>query len=118
MNGYKDLRVWQKGLDIAYTLIEITGQFPSHIRFTLGDQMQRAAISIPSNLAEGYGRNSPNELRRFAYISLGSAMELETQLILLKRLNIIEELTMINIISELDCLLRMLNRYIQTMKES
>lgn len=118
MNGYKDLRVWQKGLDIAYQLIEVTGKLPSNVRFTLGDQMQRSAISIPSNLAEGYGRNSPKELRRFAYISLGSAMELETQLILLKRLNVIEESMTTNIINELEHLLRMLNRYVQTMKDS
>lgn len=118
MNGYKDLRVWQKGLDIAYRLIEVTGKLPSNVRFTLGDQMQRAEISIPSNLAKGYGRNSPKELRRFAYISLGSAMELETQLILLKRLNVIEESMTTSIINELEHLLRMLNRYVQTMKDS
>ncbi len=117
MNGYKDLRVWQKGLDISYEMISITGRLPNHIRFTLGDQMQRAAISIPSNLAEGYGRNSAKELRRFAYISLGSAMELETQLILLHRLNLVEESVIVRLMDELTLLLRMLNKYLQTLKD-
>lgn len=116
MNGYKDLRVWQKGLEISCLAIGMAGRLPNQLRFTLGDQIQRSAISIPSNLAEGYGRNNLKELRRFSYIALGSAMELETQLMILEKIGIEERIAIKHLTTELDILLRMLNKYIQTMK--
>jgi len=86
MTTHKDLNVWKKSMNLVVLVYKVTGQFPKEELFGLVSQMRRAAVSIPSNIAEGHGRNSEKELTRFLYISLGSASELETQLLLSKEL--------------------------------
>ena len=83
MGTYKDLTVWQKSMALARKVYEITTRFPEDERFGLVSQMRRCSVSIPSNIAEGYGRETEREHSHFLLISLGSSNdELETQLIL------------------------------------
>ena len=81
-HNFKELKVWQKSRVFVKNLFVLTKQFPNDERFELVSQMRRAAISIPSNIAEGSGRNSNKDFRRFLSIAISSAYELETQLII------------------------------------
>lgn len=81
---YKDLIVWQKSIELVKTIYKITKEFPKSEIYSLTSQMQRAAISIPSNIAEGWSRNHKLEFARFLSISYASAAELETQIIIAK----------------------------------
>lgn len=91
MGTFKDLLAWQKSLTLAKKVYQVTGNFPTEERFGLVNQMRRCAVSIPSNIAEGYGRGSDKELLRFLYVALGSSNELETQLILSLELSFMKE---------------------------
>ncbi len=82
MAGYRELKVWQLGIEISLDVYRLTAQFPNDERYGLTSQMRRAAVSIPSNIAEGHGRKTPKEMIRFASIAKGSLAELETQLII------------------------------------
>ena len=82
MRNHKDLIVWQKSMKLVKDLYQITQVFPKEEIYGITSQMRRAAVSIPSNIAEGCGRGHDKELIQFLYISLGSASELETQLII------------------------------------
>lgn len=91
MATHKNLIVWQKSIDLVSMIYKITSQFPSEEIYGLTSQMRRASVSIPSNIAEGHGRLSEKELLRFLYISLGSAAELETQIIIAKKLEFLND---------------------------
>jgi four helix bundle protein len=80
--SFRDLEVWKLSIELAKELYCLTSKFPPAENFGLTNQIRRAAVSIPSNIAEGQGRNSPKEFRQFLSIGLGSLAELETQLIL------------------------------------
>lgn len=80
IKSHKDLKVWQESMLLVEDIYSITSTFPKEEVFGLTSQMKRAAISIPSNIAEGSGRNGKAELMRFLYISLGSLSELDTQI--------------------------------------
>jgi four helix bundle protein len=80
MAEYKNLAIWQKSMDLAMQVYDITEKFPSNETYGLASQMQRAAVSIPSNIAEGYGRKSDKEFYYFLHIARGSMYELQTQL--------------------------------------
>ena len=91
MGTYNDLTVWQKGIMLARRVYEITSCYPEDERFGLVSQMRRSSVSIPSNIAEGYGRETDREHSHFLFISLGSSNELETQLILSQSFGFINE---------------------------
>jgi four helix bundle protein len=80
--SYRDLELWKKGLALAKFVYQATADCPSEERFGLTNQMRRAAVSIPSNIAEGHARLSIAEFQRFISIAMGSIAELETQMIL------------------------------------
>ncbi|MFC1712086.1 four helix bundle protein [Candidatus Poribacteria bacterium] len=86
MKTHKDLNVWKQSIDLAKEVYSLTRDFPKEEIHGLVSQMRRAAVSVPSNIAEGAARNSRKEFIRFLYISLGSLAELETQLLLSKEL--------------------------------
>ena len=88
--GYRDLVVWQQAMDVAVETYRLTSSFPKEEMFGLTSQMRRAAVSIASNIAEGEGRKSKNEFSHFLGIALGSKSELETQLILSERVNLLK----------------------------
>ena len=78
-HNFKQLKIWQLGMNIAKAIYEISAKFPSEEKFGLISQIRRCAVSIPSNIAEGSGRGSDKELKHFLEIALGSVYELETQ---------------------------------------
>lgn len=84
--SFRDLRVWQAGMELAVEVYELTGVFPKHEIYGLTSQMRRAAVSVPSNIAEGHTRESTTEYLRFISIAHGSLAELQTQLELAGRL--------------------------------
>jgi four helix bundle protein len=82
VRDFKKLKIWQKGYEIALNSFKITKTFPSEEKYGLVQQINRAGISIPSNIAEGSSRSSEKDYKRFIEISLGSCFELETQLLI------------------------------------
>lgn len=82
LKNFKELKVWQKSYHLCLELYRVTNDFPSEEKFGLSSQMRRASISIPSNIAEGYGRKTIPDYIRCLYIAYGSICELETQLLL------------------------------------
>jgi len=93
MHRYKKLQVWQKAIDLAVEIYKITEKLPKQEQYGLISQINRAVISIPSNIAEGAGRNSNKEFNNFLGYSLGSSFELDTQLTISNRLNYIDHLS-------------------------
>jgi len=91
MKTFKDLHVWQKSMKMVTAIYNITKTFPKDEIFGLTSQMRRCGISIPSNIAEGYGRNTRNEMSRFLSISIGSLYEFQTQLEIAKNINYINQ---------------------------
>lgn len=90
MHNFKELKVWKAGIELSKAIFQLTRTFPREEKYNLISQMTRSAISIPSNIAEGCGRKSPKELHQFLSISLGSAFELETQVIIAHEFGYIE----------------------------
>jgi len=86
LKSYKELIVWQKSIELVKEIYKLTNEFPRSEIYGLSSQMQRAAISIPSNIAEGYSRKNLKEYIQFLHIAYGSSAELETQLIISKDL--------------------------------
>jgi four helix bundle protein len=82
-----DLKIWQISMDLVEEIYKITSTFPKEEIYALSSQMKRAAISVPSNIAEGASRQTTKEFIKFLYISLGSLSELETQVLIANRLN-------------------------------
>ena len=91
LKNYKDLKVWQKSYQLCLEIYRITAKFPKDERYGLTSQIRRAVVSIPSNIAEGYGRKTTLDYVRMLYISYGSVCELETQVLLAGDLNFIEQ---------------------------
>ncbi|HBX50590.1 MAG TPA: four helix bundle protein [Bacteroidales bacterium] len=89
MKTHKDLDAWKSSVEFVTQMYKITESFPKSEEFGLKDQLRRAAVSIPSNIAEGAARNHTKEFIQFLYISLGSLSEVETQLIIAQNLNYI-----------------------------
>ncbi len=93
IRSYEDLAAWQLAVDLSVEVYRVTESFPAVDRFGLAQQVRRAAVSVPSNIAEGYGRGSRTDYARFLRISRGSLYEVETQLLIAKRLGWLEEQT-------------------------
>lgn len=91
IKDYRDLIVWQKSMDLVVEIYKITEIYPKSERFGLVSQMQRSAVSIPSNIAEGYRRGTKKDYRNFVLIAYGSSSELETQVEIAKRLQYISQ---------------------------
>jgi len=89
-HNYKELKVWQKATEMVTSIYRNTELFPESEKFGLTQQIRRAAVSIPSNIAEGSGRNTPKDFAHFLAVAKGSAFEMETQLIIANNLGFIE----------------------------
>ncbi len=89
VKDYRDLEVWQEGIRLALAVYKATKQFPTEERYGLMSQLQRAAVSIPSNVAEGYAQRSDPTLARYLRIAIGSAAEVDTQLLIANQLGYI-----------------------------
>jgi len=91
MHNYKELKIWSKAIDISLIVYQLVNNFPESEKFNLSSQIRRSAISIPSNIAEGAGRNSDKEFIRFLSIAKGSCYELQTQILISHKLNFITD---------------------------
>ena len=80
MKTFRDLLIWQKSINFVIQIYELTEDFPDKEKYGINAQLRRAAVSIPSNIAEGFGRNSPREFKRFIKIAMGSLFEVQTQI--------------------------------------
>ena len=89
-HNFRELEVWKESKNLSILVYRLTREFPNSEMYGITSQINRSAISIPSNIAEGAGRNSNKDFSRFINIALGSAFELETQLIIAFELNFIE----------------------------
>ena len=89
---FKDLRVWQAAMKMATDAYRATAEFPKHEIYGLSQQIRRAAVSVPSNIAEGKGRRTDRDFRQFLYTARGSLLELETQLIIAGELGYLSEM--------------------------
>jgi four helix bundle protein len=108
---HKKLEVWKKSMDLVVVIYKLTSYFPPGEKFGLTNQMRRAAVSIPSNIAEGCARNSSKELKQFLYIARGSLAELETQVQIALRLEFIKSVKT-EVVYDIEILAKMLNSLI------
>ena len=107
MNNYKDLKIWQKSVDLAVKVYEVTRLFPKEELYGLTYQLKKSAVSIPSNIAEGSGRNTKKDFNNFLGISYGSSCELNTQLIIASRINFLNKVNLNVLETEIDEIQRM-----------
>ncbi|WP_295245115.1 four helix bundle protein [uncultured Brevundimonas sp.] len=115
--SHRDLKVWQIALDMTETLYRTTADWPKSEQYGLVNQVRRAAVSVPANIAEGAGRRSPGEFMHFVGIARGSLAELETLLIIARRLGYIEEPPFRVIIDDLFELGRMTTGLLKSLNE-
>lgn len=114
---YIDLDIWKKARALVKDVYKITKDFSKHELYGLTDQIRRAAVSVPSNIAEGCGRKTPKDTMRFLYISRGSLYELETQLYLALDLQYMSKTTFENIIASIQQNKKILNGFINYYKK-
>jgi len=91
MNNYKNLKVWQKAVELVVKVYDVTKNFPKEEVYGLTSQIRRSAVSIPSNLAEGSGRNSSKDFNNFLGIAHASCYELETQMIIANKIGFLQD---------------------------
>ena len=115
INSYKDLLVWQKAIELVDAVYELTEKFPRSELYGLSAQMRSCVVSIPSNIAEGRKYSSREEFRRCVRIAFGSGSELETQVIIVKRLSFGRDLNYKKVDALLDEVMKMLNRLIRSL---
>ncbi|MBU1035261.1 four helix bundle protein [bacterium] len=113
MKSFKDLRIWQKGIEIVSDIYILTKNFPKEELFSLTSQLRRSAISISSNIAEGFKRFHNKEYKQFLFITLGSCAEVETQIIIAKELKYINENEETKLVEKLDHICRMTSSLIK-----
>lgn len=113
IRSYKDLNIWQRSIGLVKYLYEITSLFPKEELYVLTSQIRRSAISIPSNIAEGFTRYHNKEYRQFLYIALGSCAELETQIMIANELKYLEDNQLSVIIDELEIICKMIMNLIK-----
>ncbi|MBU1102829.1 four helix bundle protein [Patescibacteria group bacterium] len=116
-NSFKDLKVWQKSLVLVVEVYKLTEKFPRSEVFGLTSQMRRAAVAVPSNIAEGQKRGHCKEFLQFLYIAYGSGAELETQIEICKKLPNLKILNYNNLELILQEIMKMLNSLISTLKK-
>ena len=102
MRNFKELKIWQKGIEIAVESIKYVNTFPKEEKYGMSSQITRASVSIPSNIAEGSSRKSEKDYKRFLEISLGSSFELETQLLIAGAVSYGNEETRNGILKKID----------------
>ena len=102
MHNIKDLKIWNKSIDLAIKVYDLTANFPADERFGLVSQIRRCAVSIPSNISEGGGRNSNKEFLHFLSVANGSSYELQTQLVISQRLGYLDSKLCSEILDNID----------------
>jgi four helix bundle protein len=113
--SYRDLKVWQKAMDLTVSCYKATQTFPADERFGLTAQIRRSAVSVASNIAEGYGRDSDGSFVQFLRVSQGSLKELETQVIVSERIGALSSSSAQSLLSSADEIGRMLRGLINSL---
>ena len=116
LKNYKELKVWQKSYELCLEIYRITAKFPKGEKYGLTSQIRRSVVSIPSNIAEGYGRKTTRDYVRMLYISYGSVCELETQVLLAGDLDLIEKGEWGTLIKDITEIERMLKALIKSLE--
>ena len=115
VNNFKDLKIWKVVIELVKNVYAVSSEFPKEEMYGLTSQMRRSAISIPSNVAEGFRRQHNNEFKQFLYISLGSCAELETQTIIAEELGYIDRSQTTKLFEDMDHICRMTASLIKTL---
>ena len=116
MRNFKQLLIWQKGFQIAIKSYRVVSSFPKEEKYAISSQITRAAVSIPSNIAEGSSRTSMKDYNRFLEISLGSTFELETQLLIAEAVNFGEKEKRDDLLKEIDEEQKMIMSFMRKLK--
>ncbi len=117
ITSYRDLKVWQEGRILATIIYQQLKKFPKNEQYGLSDQMKRAAVSIPSNIAEGFGRATAKEKSQFYYIAKGSLAELETQMYIASDVGYLNESELEKLLQQAELTHRLLQGLIKANKE-
>jgi four helix bundle protein len=110
---YRDLDIWKKGIELVKDVYKVTEKLPKHEIYGLVSQMRRSAISIPSNVAEGFRRYHNKEYKQFLYVTLGSCAELETQITIAKELDYVKQEIEAVLLEKLDHICRMISNLLK-----
>ena len=113
IKNFRELDIWKKGIELVKKVYKITEKFPHHELYGLTSQMRRCAVSVPSNVAEGFRRRHPKEFKQFLNIALGSLAELETQLVITKELGYVGNEDEKNLLELIDHLNRMITNLLK-----
>ena len=117
IKSYKDLLIWKKGITIVKLVYQLVKTFPQEEMYALSSQLKRASVSIPSNIAEGYGRNTDKSFSHFLDIARGFLFEIETQLIIAKELGFITNLELFQeLLNQIEEESKMINAFSKTLK--
>ena len=115
VDSFKDLKIWKAAIELVKDVYAVSSEFPKEEIYGLTSQMRRSAISIPSNVAEGFRRQHNSEIKQFLHISLDSCAELETQMIIAEELGYIDESRTSDLFENLDHICRMTSNLIKTL---
>lgn len=118
MRNFRKLQIWQNGIQLVKDIYKIATELPIEEKYGLRSQITRAAISVPSNIAEGCSRNSDIEYKRFLEIAMGSLFELETQLIIAQELNLFSKENLKAIFEQINTEEKMINSLINKIKQA
>lgn len=116
MHRFKELDIWKRSRLFCSEVYAITSKFPESEKFGLANQLRRASVSMPSNIAEGSSRQSNKDFTRFLQIALGSAYEIETQLLIAQDLNFVKDSELEYVFSELQEIIKMISKFKSTLK--
>jgi len=116
IHSYRDLKVWQLAMDLAEACYHLTRRFPTEEKYGMTSQIRRAAVSVPANIAEGHGRNSRGEYVQFLRVAQGSLKELETHILLARRIDLIDARGESGILERCDVLEKMLRALIRSLQ--
>ena len=116
MHRFKELEIWKRSRLFSSSIYEVTSKFPSSEKFGLTNQLRRASVSIPSNIAEGSSRNSDKDFIHFLRIAIGSAYEIETQLLIAHDLGFLSKENLQKLIKELEEIIKMSSKFASILK--
>lgn len=117
-HNFKNLKVWEKSVDLAVKVYQVTAEFPNEEKFGITSQMRRSSVSVPSNIAEGTARNTSKAVLNSLDISLGESFELETQAIIANRVGLLDQKTFKEIEADISEVQRMIHGFMQTLESN
>jgi four helix bundle protein len=113
MHNYKNFIAWQKAVQLSIHIYKITNTFPDYEKFGLTNQLRRAGVSVPSNIAEGSKRGTKKDFKHFLFMANGSGAEIETQLLIAKELNYLSDENYTKLLQEVDETMRIITSLIK-----